>query len=42
MLGYTLKMDMFSTKLTNSVFNNVLPWVLPFWVSDIPSFMGFG
>lgn len=40
--GYILKMEMVSTKLTNSIFGNVLPWSLQFWISDSPSFMGFG
>lgn len=41
--GYMLNMEMVSTKLTNSIFDNiVLPGSLQFWVSDIPSFMGFG
>lgn len=43
MLGYNLRWTRFlPVKLPNSTFDNVLPWVLPFWVSDIPSFMGFG
>lgn len=43
MPGYMLNMEMVSTKLTNSIFDNiVLPGSLQFWVSDIPSFMGFG
>lgn len=42
MLGYILKTEMVSTKLTKLIFDNVLPWSLQFWVSDIPSFIGFG